>query len=221
MDKFTGITIGSNGEITAIKEGDPIVVPAANTGWLTDATVTSSTNYNGNVVMTVTRGTDVVFLPGINSDKTTPIAQGAVTLSANADINGAVNISFDGTVYTLSYIQKDGSVKTAAWTDDGSGTASFDVESVDANPATVTVQVGGDYSTDVVVPADGTPLTIGTAVADSITVNVTTYDKSGSEVHLASVWDPTVTNNTEIKLGDITLTVDPARFGSLASGALE
>lgn len=220
LDKFTGITIGSNGEITAIKEGDPIVVPAANTGWLTDATVTSSTNYNGNVVMTVTRGTDVVFLPGINSDKTTPIAQGAVTLSANADINGAVNISFDGTVYTLSYIQKDGSVKTAAWTDDGSGTASFDVESVDANPATVTVQVGGDYSTDVVVPADGTPLTIGTAVADSITVNVTTYDKSGSEVHLASVWDPTVTNNTEIKLGDITLTVDPARFGSLASGAL-
>lgn len=220
LDKFTGITIGSNGEITAIKEGDPIVVPVANTGWLTDATVSASSNYYGNISMTVTRGADVAFLPGTNSDNTTPIAQTAVSVSDNADINGAINISFDGTDYTLSYTRKDGSVETVTATADVNGLVSFVVPSADTDPATVDIQTGADYSTEVVVPADTVPLTIGTVVASEMTINVTTYDKSGAEVNLAATWTASSAGNGEIKLGDIALTIDPARFGSLGSGVL-
>ncbi|HQC82509.1 MAG TPA: flagellar hook-basal body complex protein, partial [Bacillota bacterium] len=57
--------------------------------------------------------------------------------------------------------------------------------------------------------------------ASEMTVNVTTYDKSGAEVKLAATWDPEAAENTQIKLGDLTLTVDPARFGSLTSGAID
>lgn len=52
LDKYTGIAIGQNGEITGIKEGDPILVRATGTGdWLKDAKLSKSSNYNGPVIL--------------------------------------------------------------------------------------------------------------------------------------------------------------------------
>ncbi|MFA5636475.1 MAG: flagellar hook-basal body complex protein, partial [Anaerovoracaceae bacterium] len=49
----------------------------------------------------------------------------------------------------------------------------------------------------------------------------TTYDKSGAEVNLAASWTPGGAGSSELKLGDMTLSIDPARFGSLETGALD
>lgn len=225
LDKFTGITIGSNGEITAIKEGDPIVVPAANTGWLKAVAISPSSLYSKDVTLTVTRSDDVTFLPGTYPGSTTPIVAGADPISADANVNGPLNVSFDGTDYTLSYIRKgETSVNTVTGVyDDVSGTVTFQVDSTDPDPSvkgTVTIPVGADNTTQVVLPSDGTPLTIGHAVASSMTITGTTYDKSGAEVNLAATWTPGGAGGSEIKLGDMTLTVDQVRFGSLNAGAL-
>lgn len=219
LDKFTGITIGSNGEITAIREGDPIVVPEANTGWLIGATVPSNTNYNGDIIMTVTRSDEVRFLP----EATIP---DVVDVDPSANVNGALSVHRDGEQYVLSYVKiGETSVNTVIGTDNLDGTVTFSVPSADpsAAPGTeVDIVINIDAgSGGVEVPADGTPLTLGTVVASEMTVNVTTYDKSGAEVKLAATWDPAAAENTQIKLGDLTLTVDPARFGSLTSGAID
>ncbi len=225
LDKFTGIAISSNGEITAIKEGDPIVVPAANTGWLTSADVPATSLYRGNVSMTITRGSDVDFIAGAYPGAVVPpvpIITGATPISTNADINGQVRVKFDGTDYIMSYTKKGDTIPievTGVVTPGVPDTVTFDVASTDANPATVTIPVGADNTTAVVLPVDGTPLTIGNAVASTIAVTAITYDKSGAEVSLAATWTPGA-GSAQITLGDITLTIDPARFGSLESGAL-
>ncbi len=225
LDKFTGITIGSNGEITAIQEGDPIVVPAANTGWLKSVAISPSSLYSKDVSLTVTRGDDVDFLPGIYQGGTTAIAAGPNPVSADADVNGPLDVSYDGTDYTLTYTRKgETSVNTVIGVYDGVGTVTFEVDSTDSDPAvkgTVTIPVGADDTTQVVLPADGTPLTIGHVVASSMTITGTTYDKSGAEVNLAASWTPGGAGSSELKLGDMTLSIDPARFGSLETGALD
>ncbi len=226
LDKFTGITIGNNGELTAIKEGDPIVVPAANTGWLENTGISTSSVYRGDVTMTVTRSNDVSFLPTVYpgaADPAIPIAAGANPVSANANVNGSLRVSFDGTDYTLSFTRKnETNVNTVTGVFDAlTDTVTFTVDSTDVNPAAVTIPVGADNTTQVVVPADGTPLTIGNAVASSMTIVAKTFDKSGAEVNLAATWTPGAADNTSIKLGDMDLKIDPARFGSLSSGALD
>jgi flagellar hook protein FlgE len=65
LEKLTGISIGQNGEITAIKEGDPMVTKAPNTGWLTDATLPPTSVYNGQVTITdATESNTVNFIQG-------------------------------------------------------------------------------------------------------------------------------------------------------------
>jgi len=218
LDKFTGITIGSNGEITAIREGDPIVVPAANTGWLTGATVPSNTNYNGNIIMTVTRSDEVRFLPGASTHP------GLVNVDPSANINGAMYLSFAEGEYTLSYTKIGETSVTTVVGEPGPGAneVTFTVDAIDGGTVEVTIPVNtGDPTTGIQIEDNGVPVPIGTVVASEMTVNVTTYDKSGAEVKLAATWDPEAAENTQIKLGDLTLTVDPARFGSLTSGAID
>ncbi|GAB1477104.1 hypothetical protein MASR2M70_19400 [Bacillota bacterium] len=225
LDKFTGIAISSNGEITAIKEGDPIVVPAANTGWLTSAAVPASSLYRGNISMTVTRGSNVSFIAGTYpgaADPAVPVFTGANPVSANADINGQMKVRYDGTDYFLSYNKKGETAAnevTGVFAAGPPSTVTFDVASTDANPATVTIPVGIDKATAVVLPADGTPLTIGSAVASTMNISVTTYNKAGAEVILAATWSPGA-GSEQITLGDITMKIDPARFGSLNAGAV-
>jgi flagellar hook protein FlgE len=50
LKKYLGISIGQNGELTGIKEGDPTITPAAGTGqWMTSATASTDALYSGQV----------------------------------------------------------------------------------------------------------------------------------------------------------------------------
>ncbi len=214
LEKFTGISIGSNGEITAIREGDPIIVPEAGMGWLQNASISASSSYKGNIFMSATRSDDVAFLPGTNPDGTT-IGSGSVSVDPTANINGPVRVSFDGTNYTLTYTKKGESTpQTVTVAGPAAGDVTFEVEDMDGNPVDLTITVGPDL----IVPDDETVVTIGNVVAESMSITVRTYDASGDEVNLTTTWNA---GDTELRLGDMTLTIDPARFGTLSEDALD
>jgi flagellar hook protein FlgE len=231
MDKFTGIAIGSNGEITAIKEGDPIVVPAANTGWLLTAGVTPASLYSGNIVMTATRGSEVGFISGTykGTSPEVSIFAGNNPVSNNADANGDLKVRYDGTDYHLSYtrIGQTSPIEVKGVVTPGTApnpdTVTFNVASTDGNPATVTIPVSqnnADIGIAAIIDNDDVPVSIGSAVASEIKISATTYDKAGSEVKLAATWKPGAGTDTRIILGDITLTLDPSKFGALQAGEL-
>lgn len=222
LNKYTGIAIGNNGEITAIKEGDPILVPAANTPWLVNGDLVPASLYSGGVTMTAVRSDSVSFLPGVYEGGE-PIAATAVQISHNANINGALKVSYDqvSDEYTLTYKRIGDSADNivTASSDPVTNTVTFNLDPEDPDK-TVTISVGGDKATDI-VPVPGEPsITIGHAVASAVTITGATYDKSGAEVRFTATWEAGASDNTKVKLGDMTLTIDPAKFGSLSENAL-
>lgn len=223
MDRYSGISISSKGEITAIREGDPVVTPAPNTGWLTSASIDNSTLYSGNIAMSIARvGTNVDFLPGTYPGTDDTINGIATPFPPNADINGRIEISRNtGDVYTLHYKNKDGkSFKTEGVPDVAPPavptSVTFTVDDIAGGGATVNiaVAVGPAIGFEVDVPNNEVPMTIGHAVADQININVVTHDKSGAEVKLQTYWNSSAPAAPAV-LGDMTFALDPARFGSL------
>jgi hypothetical protein len=62
---YTGISIGQNGEITAIREGDPAITLGANTGWIRTATLPATSYYNGEITITnATAAATITMVPG-------------------------------------------------------------------------------------------------------------------------------------------------------------
>lgn len=335
MDKFTGIAISSKGEITAIKEGAPAVVPAANTGWLYGAEISPDSIYSGNIIMTATRSDEISVMRGNypvdkitgigipnnadisgsmsisrsgsnytlsykkidgttdsltasldtasntvtfklddNTDSTLPkvdfvvnvgedrasqvdipdgeslvlgtavvsrsgiffqpesypvekIAEGALDISEDANINGAISLSNEGgNIYKLTYTNMDGVKETITGVYDNTNPAmpfvAFSVPS-SKNPLVdvpVTFYVGEDRETQLDVPVGGS-LAIGNVVAAEIKIDATTFDKSGNEVKLSHTWKPGVDGDDRIKLGDMNLTIDSIRFGTIKPDALD
>lgn len=216
MDKFTGIAISSKGEITAIKEGEPVMVPAPSTGWLLGADIKNSTLYSGNVTMSIERdGDEVSFLPGTikGSEPAAPIA-GISSLPDDVDINGRVQISYDGTDYTLHFTKKDGTAESAVGTLSG-GTVTFDVDNISGSTSSIVIEVNDNENNSVMVDGDGVAVAIGSVVASKMKINATTYDKSGAEVKIAATWDANQPDTSKVVLGDMTINLDPGRFGSM------
>lgn len=204
MDKYTGIAIGQNGEITAIKEGDPAFVPSANTGWMNGTpTVSQSSLYSGSMRMTVTQ----------QSTGTPPL-----TISSNADIDlaqaaGAVTIYENAGVYTLTFPNGTATANASNInTSTTPNTLTFNVPDIaGGNTATVTVPIGagGGYtgiSTDPVVPT-----ALGNVVPTVYNITVTTTDKSGAAVTLNDTWDSTA-GDTALAFGDVTINIDETEF---------
>lgn len=218
MDKYTGISISSKGEITAIKEGDPVITPAANTGWLTTASVDPATLYSGNIMMSIERvNANVQFLNG-TYEGTDNLING-VTVPVSADINGKIEISRDSSdVYTLHYKDKNGKSFNLEGTPDlvDPTLITFTVNDIAGGGATVDISVivGADPATQVNVANNGVSMTIGHAVAEKIDINILTFDKSGTEVKLQAYWDSSAPH-TPLVFGDMTYTLDPTRFGAL------
>jgi len=220
LDKYTGIAIGQNGEITAIKEGDPTLALGSGTSWVKTASLNKSSLYSGSVTITSATPSSLVHLmPGKDS---TGAANAGVTIESDADVQGAMSITYDSTTNTatLSYKTKDGSAKTATATWDGSSQATLsfavnDTTKPTPGTANITVQVDDDEAAGYVKPTS-TALTLGTVVPDSVAVNLTTTNKAGTTVTL----NGTVTLNAgsdtaTLTAGDITLELDAAAFGSL------
>lgn len=201
LDEYTGIAIGQNGEITAIKEGDPTFVPSADTAWM-DATptVSQASLYNGSVRMTVNQ----------QSTGVPPLS-----ISSNADIDlgqaaGAVTVSLDAasTIYTLTFPNGTAEANAADInTATTPNTLTFNVPDVDGGTAaTVKVPVGvGGYAP----VAGGAAAAAGNVVPTTYTITATTTDKSGAIITLTDTWTAA---DTSITLGEITIAVDAAEM---------
>lgn len=200
MDKYTGIAIGQNGEITAIKEGDPTFVPAANTAWIKGTPTVSGTSlYNGSVKMTVTQHSTGTPALSISSDAN--IGTGAITLGLNA-----AGTQYELTTPTGGPFTADASAVDTSTTPN---TLTFNVTDRDGGvTATVKVPVGtGGYAP---APAPAAPVACGDVNPATYDITVTTTDKSGATVTLNDTW--TGAADTTLAFGDITINLNPTEF---------
>lgn len=217
LDKLTGIAIGQNGEITGIKEGDPTVLPSANTGWIDGApTIEATSTYNGPLTMTARIG----FLPSAAYTGT------GVLISSDADIDGnATSIDFDGTNYTFNYQDALGNSHTstaAATTIDASTVPSkitFNIlDKEGTQGATIKIPL---HDTDAslgfavaapVAPATNVNVALGSATPSIFNLTAKTYDKSGAVVTITDTWDSSSATDSELTFGDITIGIDQTDF---------
>lgn len=217
LDKYTGIAIGQNGEITAIKEGDPTLALGSGTSWVKTASLNKSSLYSGSVTITSATPSSLVHLmPG--KDSTGAALQG-ISVPDNVDISGPVSLGYndDGDL-VLSYKDKDGQTTASeeGVFDSATNTYTFEVKDTSGAAANISVISDATGTTGVILPTTGNSLTLGTVVPDSIAVNLTTTNKAGTTVTL----NGTVTLNAgsdtaTLTAGDITLELDAAAFGSL------
>ncbi|HYE67135.1 MAG TPA: flagellar hook-basal body complex protein [Anaerovoracaceae bacterium] len=217
LDKYTGIAIGQNGEITAIQEGDPTFVPSADTGWMSTApTVNVASLYNGPINMSVTRG--FTASASYTGDDTN------IKVSSNADISStdAMGVVYtQPSTYTLNYEDSSGTARTASGTLNTTTTPSTltftGVYDGTGTTATVTIPVDttapADLATGYYLPT-GTSTTIGdigtVAAAGTYNVKATTIDKSGATVTLTDNYISGT--DTTITLGDISIQLDTVEF---------
>lgn len=221
LDKYTGITIGKNGEVTGIKEGDPVLKLNSGTSWVKSATLDKSSLYSDSVTITsATPSSTVQLMPGKDS---TGVANTGVSIESDADVQGAMSITYNSTTQkaTLSYKTKDGTIKTvdADWDGATQTQLTFAVpDTANATPATtadVKVNVSATDAAGYVKPTTSA-LTLGTVVPDTVAVTLTTTNKAGATVTLNGT--VTIDDNSEtatLKVGDMTLELDAAAFGSL------
>jgi len=211
LDRYTGISIGQNGEITAIREGDPAITLGANTGWIRTATLPATSYYNGEITIdSATAAATIAMVQGTYQDGTAfPSGTYAID-DTNADIMGPITVSRSGADYTISYNDKSGNPvasTTVTYTGPGAQVLDFGDIRLSIDPA----GTGG-----ILIP-DGESLTVGTVVPSSVTMTISTFNKSGDAVTATGTW--TAPGNT-LQLGDISLTVNPAAFGTLDIDAL-
>lgn len=207
LDKLTGIAIGQNGEITGILEGDPTVLPSANTGWIKGVPEIKETSvYNGSLTMSANMKFNAA---GAN-----------IKVSSNADItNTPMTVSLSGGTYTLSY--DDGTtvteLATATKVDTSStpNTITFTVPDHDGLlKASITVPLSADIAdtTGYNIGDGAGAVGIGSADPNVFNLTATTYDKSGAVVTIPGVWDTSSTTATQLTMDDLVFTVDAAAF---------
>ncbi len=206
-EKYTGIAIGSNGEITAIMEGDPTFVPATGTSWMDGLpTVSPTSNYKGSITMDINRQVTGGGHP-VEVSSNSPAGMGAMTV----DLDGT------GTTYTLHYTGAPVPAPTATL-DAATNTVTFNIPGMGATTGTVTIPIGG---------ADGFSFTsgttgnaIGTVSATVYSLSATAVEKSGATQNLTitpATYDSTL-NPTTLTMGDVTVKLDTTKFESALDG---
>lgn len=221
LDRYTGIAIGQNGEITAIREGDPIITLGTGTGWVRTATLPATSNYNGTITIDTAVAADTVTLLPAAYDDGTEFPAGSLTVPADADVMGGLIVSYDSGdgELDLTYTDKNGDSHTvsAVWDGDADPeTLTFSVpDTTPPGTVNITINVG---TGGITVPTAGDDFTLGTVVPSSVTFELSTFDKSGATVNVTGTW--TAPGNTLVA-GDITLTVNPLAFGTLDIDGLE
>jgi len=201
LEKYSGIAIGQNGEISAIAQGDPAITPSVNTSWLNGSSISADSLYTGSVsyqtqvtaVDTVSRDSDGTAIPG-------------VTIDADANLIGDLSINYDGTDYVLNGTDLDGNAFSATGT---VNIATGDIEfEVDGLAAAVTVDPTA-YTF-----ATGTN-DLGAVTATEATINASTYLQSGATINLGpATWTP---STTSVTLGDITLNISAEDFEQMGN----
>ena len=165
LDKYSGITIGQTGEITGIAQGDPVLSPASNTGWLTSNKISATSLYSGSVTMKADV-TKVAYTP--NAGIT------GVSIDQGANILGNVSIDYDkiaGT-YMLNGKDLDGNPIAVPGQVDAAGNIKFYVDGLVNNSNTVAGVAGTPFVAGTPGVQGATSFTISTALAagDILTV---------------------------------------------------
>lgn len=211
LDKYTGIAIGQNGEVTAIKEGDPIFIPSSNTSWINGTPTISTTSlYSGTLNMTISRSfTSSALYTGPKE---------AVFISSNAAINGdpdKMTVAYDSTItppYVLNYTN-GADTRTATGTlDPITNTVTFGVDDLDGGTnGTVTIPIHETDASQGYNFVDGdAAVEIGMLDAPtSYDIKLTTSYKSGSSVSLSTKWNG---SDSSITLGEINIALNTSKF---------
>ena len=224
LEKYTGVSIGQNGEITAVREGDPELSAGITTGWIigVNGNVPATTSYRGDI--TVTSAT-------ASNDAKLVTSYAGNSISTDANIAGDIKVSYNASAtpnpqLVLSYHLKGESASAAYHTAtvdwDGSTTGPLTFAGIEDNhtPAgtagTVTLEVGGTDGvpvTDLTAATAAKPVTIGTAVPSSVTVNISVPTKAGTTETLTQTWNA---GDTTLDFGNgISFKVNPSAFGTL------
>lgn len=195
LEKYTGITIGKSGEITGIKAGDPEFTAASGTAWIKNTSLSTTTNLGGNVTMSY--GYMVPFTAG---------AVAGATVDRTANLKGTINVTKNGTAYSLDLDPTTGLTdKTGkAITSAGNPTVSADGILTFANIPGLKI--------DTVNLVDGTTSEMG-SVGDPETepsIIGTVYDQGGTAITKEYPWDLTATDPVTVTFGDLSVTIDPA-----------
>lgn len=218
-ETYTGIAIGTNGEITAIKAGDPTFIPGPSTGWIKSSVLSPTSELDSPVKITTTRSNNVDFVPatGIDGAQVTAFPD-------DANVNGTMKVYYDTTTgeYKMDYKFKDSTATQTVTgvTDGGTNVTTFTVPNRDGTGTsdiemTLTTDTTGT-TPGIVVPDNGDSLTLGTAVAEEVTIKAVAYDAGGNEVSVTTTWDPSQTGLSLLN-GELTLEIDPEKFGSLGN----
>lgn len=214
MDKYSGIAIGQNGEITAIKEGDPTFVPGANTSWMNGTpTVTEASLYSGPLTMTVSKG----FTPSTLYTG----SQEAVFISSNAAIDTTADTmtvaynSANTPPYTLNYLNGGVARSTAGTLDPTTNTVTFSgLDDLDGgNGAVVRIPIKAapaDTALGYTFADGAAAVSIGTIdTPNTYDIRATTSYKSGAIVTINKTWNGSATS---IALGDVMIPLDTSEF---------
>lgn len=223
LDKYTGIAIGQNGEITGIQEGDPTFVPSAGTAWMAATPSVAATSlYSGPVNMTICQS----FAPNTTNYNPSPASSSLVRISSNAKIDVAsMTATYTSpSTYTLNYTNATATptARTATGTLDTTKTPNMltftGVDDVDGGiTATVSIPVAATIATGYTLP-NGTAVALGTITPTTYNIYATTVDKSGATVSLTDTWD-SATTDTALNLGELSITIDKTELlNSLDSG---
>lgn len=204
---LTDIAIAEDGAITATEEGDPEITLSSGTSWIDGTALTQTSNYTGDIKLTVATATTAYTAGTVTA---------GVSVPANLDIKGNLSINYTGSGYTLSGTNTDGSSFTSAAGTLSGSDYTFSVPTVPSGTGTVTITTGtgGYFATAAwTSPTTGESKVLGTVAATSKTVSGTTNNKAGDSVTLGpATW---TTGNTNISMGDITLTVDSTALNAL------
>ncbi len=201
-EKYTGIAIGSNGEITAIREGDPTFVPATGTGWMDGLpTVDPASNYKGSITVTANREVTAGAHP--------------ITVSSNAAAGlTALVLTRVGLsdTYTLSY--GAGPTQVNGELDPATNTVAFNVPGIGTTTGTVTVPIdpSGTNGYNLGNNASTGPGALGTVDYTSYLITSTVVDKSGATINLPTVTWGGATPATNIAFGQVSVDIDTADF---------
>ncbi|KNZ42629.1 flagellar hook-basal body complex protein [Acetobacterium bakii] len=217
LEKYTGIAIGINGEITGIKEGDPVFTGAAGTGWFKSVEIDPGSFYNGSVTMT--KNPTLKFTAATVPIAGITVADAALPQTANLKgpltLTKTIDATTSAITYTLSGTDTSEAVVGPITGTLGSGTVTFKVP----NTATPSEMVDFTVSVDATLAPGAS--TIGTVEISPQTYTVSVYNEGGVlqkiDITQAQVddWD----EGENFTIGDMTFTIaDKTKFLPTSEG---
>ncbi|MDD2218024.1 MAG: flagellar hook-basal body complex protein, partial [Eubacteriales bacterium] len=180
--------------------------------------VVPDSQYRAPVRITTERSDEVAFVSLADKDGK---ALYTGTVDDDVNIDGDIRVYFDTkeSTYKLMYKDKDGADQPHAVAKVTSGdsedstdpdTYEFTVENTSGEDTILTFKIAQNT-----FKSDGAGLKLGAITAAKVDITAVTYDRGGNEIKSNREWN--AGEETIKLLDDLTITVDPAKFGVLSN----